>query len=661
MAAMNANLALAGVGLAASSGFLSVVFAPRRPLLATWLNVGAMLASAACGMTAAVRALFGWGDAFSSRAWSVPGGSLDIRLDAIASVFLIQVLLIGTLGSIYAIGYWPYGKHSESVARLRIFYGLMVAGMSLLVIAKNAVLFLVGWETMALAAFFAVTAEDRDAQVRECGLVYLVATRLGTLALFAMFALLHVATGSFELPTGTLSVSSPLGSVIFCLGLFGFGLKAGVMPLHVWLPGAHANAPTHVSALMSGVLIKMGIYGLIRTCSFFATVPLWWGIALFALGALSALLGVAFALGQHDLKRLLAYHSVENVGIIVMGLGVAMIGRATGRADIVALGLSGAVLHTFNHGLFKALLFFGAGSVISSVGTRDIDQMGALARRLPFTALSFLIGAVAICGLPPLNGFVSELLVYMAMLRGGVMGDGAIATLLMLGVPLLAMVGALAVACFCKAHGVVFLGEPRTPACSSAQESPRSMLYPMAVLAVLCVAIGTMPLAVVGILERTVSAWLPESVPVSLMRLVPLGHLTSANAALVVGIALFILLFRRLTPSSQPASMPTWDCGYVAPTPRMQYTASSMAEWLVGLFSFFLRPRVHTVALVEEFPKSRRFATHVPEVVLDLAVLPALRWLVSTARWFRWIQPGRTHLYIVYILFALVSMLFIWR
>src|ERR1019366_3529425 len=271
------------------------------------------------------------------------------------------------------------------------------------------VLFLVGWETMALAAFFCITTEDRDEAVRQTGYVYLVATRIGTLLLFAMFAVLHAASGTWDFAAPGASIAPSSATAIFVLALLGFGLKAGLMPLHVWLPGAHANAPSHVSALMSGVLIKTGIYGIARVCSFFDHPPVGWGVALLVAGAVSGVLGVAFAVGQHDLKRLLAYHSVENIGIITMGLGVAVLGRAVGSAPLVALGLAGALLHIWNHALFKALLFLSAGPVLHATGTREMDQLGGLAKRMPRTAFAFLLGAVAICGLPPLNGFVSEL------------------------------------------------------------------------------------------------------------------------------------------------------------------------------------------------------------------------------------------------------------
>lgn len=620
-----------------------------------------MLAGAVCGIIASVRAALGIGSVAWGHAWAVPGGALDIRIDPVAGIFLTQVFLIGALGAIYGIGYWPSQKHPDCTVQLRVFYGLMVTGMALLVAANNSILFLVGWEVMALAAFLALTADDRSAATRQSGLVYLVATRFGTLALIAMFVLMRTATGSFSFSTTRLAADSPLGTAIFCLGVFGFGLKAGVMPLHLWLPGAHANAPTHVSALMSGVMIKMGIYGLIRLGSISERVPLWWGIVLFGLGAVSAVLGVAFALGQHDLKRLLAYHSVENIGIIVMSLGVAMVGRTTSHLELVALGLAGALLHTFNHGLFKALLFFCAGSVIAGTKTRELDRMGGLAKKLPFTALAFLIGATAICGLPPLNGFISELFLYMGMLKGGVQGHSPIDTLLLFGVPLLALVGALAVACFVKVYGVVFLGEPRYQHDSDPRESPVSMRLPMAVLSGGCILIGTMPLLVTRVLDRAVAAWQLGSNAAHVSSLIPFTALMRVNCALIAVSLAMAFILKQMAPRARIARALTWDCGYSAPTARMQYTASSFADGLVALFSVFLCPRGATPTLAEPFPPKSHFESHVPEVVLDLVVLPAMRWLVRAACWFRRIQAGRIHIYIIYILVALVMMLVVWH
>ncbi len=593
--------------------------------------------------------------------WAVPGGRLAVRIDALSAVFLLPLFVVAPLGSIYGLEYWAARDHAEDGRKLRLFYGLLAAGIALLLVAGNAVLFLVGWETMALAAFVCVTTEDRLEAVRRAGYVYLVATRIGTLALFAMFAILHQATGSWAFAAPASALGPQAATAVFVLALVGFGTKAGLMPLHVWLPGAHASAPSHVSALMSGVLIKTGIYGLVRVCSFFEQPPLGWGVTLLAVGAVSGVLGVAFAIGQHDLKRLLAYHSVENIGIITMGLGVAMLGRAIGSPVLVALGLAGGLLHVWNHALFKALLFLGAGSVLHATGTRELDELGGLSRRMPRTALAFLFGAVAICGLPPLNGFVSELLIYLGLLRATTTDRLLVAGAI--GTPALALIGTLAVACFVKAHGVVFLGSPRSPRGDHAHDPGAAMLAPMGVLGVACAAIGLWPSGVAPAFERAVAAFSSEVAVASgsLEDLAPLRILSVTGAALLALGAVAAALLRRSTSRARAASGPTWDCGYAAPSPRMQYTASSFAQTLVDLFAWALRPVVHPPRVGGLFPQPATFHSHVPDTVLDRAVLPLSRAGARVARWFRWVQHGNVHLYLVYVLSTLVILILVSR
>jgi hydrogenase-4 component B len=657
---MNEVLALAAISLTASSGVLAAVVGFRTRLgdkVFTWL----MLFGSTAGLVSAVRSLAGIAGTPWNRPWSVPGGVLELEVDALSALFLAQIFLIGALGAIYGFGYWRADEKPGTIGKLRAFYGLMVAGMALLVVARNSVLFLAGWEIMAIAAFFSITTDDDDLEVRQSGFVYLVATRIGTLFVFATFAVLRSATGSFSLSIANLDGTLGRAAAVFLLGLAGFGLKAGLMPLHVWLPGAHANAPSHVSALMSGVLIKMGIYGLIRVVSFFDAIPVWWGLLLFALGGVSAVLGVVFAIGQHDLKRLLAYHSVENIGIIVMGLGIALLGRATGHEPLVALGLAGALLHTWNHGLFKSLLFLSAGSVIHATHTREIDKLGGLAKRLPLSSFAFLVGAIAICGLPPLNGFVSELFVFLGMLRAGALDMGSISIAAVLGVPVLAMVGGLAALCFAKVFSVVFLGEPRSAGARAGYESPRTMVGPMLVLAGSCALIGALPPLISPVLERATSAWLGGGGAGSLRALAPLVPVGWVNALLAAFILAAAVLTQRSAAPAHAARGPTWGCGYPAPSARMQYTASSFGEWIVGMFRVVLRPRTHFSLRVDPFPASSHFESHVPEVVLDLGILPASRGLGRIALWFRWVQQGQVQLYVLYVLGALLFMLFIWR
>lgn len=648
-------LILAAMGLFGASGAPGLLL-PARSRRGQRLATSLCALGALAGLAGVSMALCAPDGATIAMPWP-PAGRSILGVDALSAFFLAPVFLVGGLGSLYGLGYWPQRKHSRNGRKLSFFWGLLILGMALLVVSRHAMAFLLGWEVMALAAFFLVATEDGRAECRQAGWIYLVATHLGTLTLFAMFALWRAASGSFDLEPAALdTMSQSVRNVLFLLALAGFGLKAGMMPLHFWLPGAHANAPSHVSAILSGVLLKMGVYGLVRMLSLFPDPPVGWGGLILLLGVVSGVLGVLFALGQHDLKRLLAYHSVENIGIILMGLGLAMLGRSTGRGEWVALGLAGCLLHVWNHALFKSLLFFCAGSVLHGAGVREIDRLGGLAKSMPWTAGLFLLGAVAICGLPPLNGFVSEFLVYAGLLRGVIAqgGDGAG---LVLAVPGLAMIGALAVACFVKVYGAVFLGSPRTRAAALAQEAPLSMLGPMGVLAACCALIGLAPLLAAPALNAAVACWargLPLQPP-AVENLAPLGVLGGVSLALACATAAVGL--GAALRGRRKYKVGTWDCGYARPTERMQYSASSFAQMLVRMFRWFLRPRLHVPRLEEPFPGPSSMHGHVDDAVMDGMLLPAARLL---ARWFHWahrFQQGLTQHYVLYVLAALLVML----
>ena len=653
---MSAALVLVGITLCGLSG-LPGLFLYRARGSGERIFAALMTAGAGLGGAGALRALSVPDEASLRRSWQVPLGAFDVRLDPIAVLFLLQVLAIGALGALYGLGYWRQIDHPENGRKLRLFYGLLVAAMGVLVVARNGVLFLAGWEVMALCAFVVVTTEDHAPVVREAGYVYLVATHTGTLCLFAFFGLFHATTGGLDFAPPATPIPGGRAVALFLLALAGCGLKAGVMPLHVWLPGAHANAPSHVSALMSGVLIKMGIYGLVRVCSFFPGPPVWWGGLVLGLGVVSGVLGVAFAIGQHDLKRLLAYHSVENIGIILMGLGVALIGRSIGSGPLVVLGLSGALLHVWNHGIFKALLFLAAGAVLHATRTREIDRMGGLLRKMPLTGLGFLVGAVAICGLPPLNGFVSELLVYLGLLRAAAEHAEVTWILAALAVASLALVGGLALACFAKVFGATFLGQPRT-AGPEVHEAPRAMLLPMGVLALLCLAIGVGSPALAPLLDAAARTFAPEHAHASLVTLAPLGSVTRWALGILAGLAASALLVHACTRGAPRAV--TWDCGYAGGGARIQYTASSFAQILVGLFGWALRPHGHAPKLREAFPPRARFQSHVPELVLDGVLLPACRLLSRGFERLRFLQRGRVQIYLLYVLLTLL-VLMLWR
>jgi hydrogenase-4 component B len=659
---MSEGLVLLGIIIAGASGIPALVLTSRTSMSGQWLTTLLAVFGAALGLAGA--GTF-WALDDSKPIvlpWPIFGTDLNVAMDGLSAIFLVPIFLISLLGNVYGLAYWKQTEHPENGCSLHFFYGTLTTGMAFLVIARDSILFLFGWEIMALSAFFLVATEDQKEEVREAGWIYLIATHVATLCLFAFFALLRAVSGSFALvPLDEGSLAPGTATALFMLALVGFGLKAGIMPLHVWLPGAHAMAPSHVSAMMSGVLIKMGIYGLVRVTALFPHPPLLWGGIVLALGAISGVLGVAFAIAQHDLKRLLAYHSIENIGIIIMGLGLALIGRSLGHPDWIILGLGGGLLHVWNHAFFKALLFFAAGSVIHTVHTREIDHLGGLAKAMPWTALGFLIGAVAICGLPPLNGFVSELLIYLGLFGTLARGAGPSATGAAFAAAALAMIGALAVACFVKVYGVIFLGTARSDHALHAQESPLAMLAPMGILAVCCVVIGLTPVVVAPVLAKGVSAWAPdtETTGTRLIALASLGWITAMGLILITGLlAMGTLIWLRLRYTVVKAT--TWGCGYVAPSTRMQYTSSSFAQMLVGLFDWALRPRTYVPKDLPLFPQQSSFQSAVADTVLEDAVIPVFRLGTRLFSWFRVFQQGSIQTYLLYI-FAGLIVLLLWR
>ena len=572
-----------------------------------------------------------------------------LRLDGISALFLVLLCVAGGAASIYALEYWADGDHPRSARSGRVWWSVMLLSLGIVLVASNGLHFLIAWEVFTLSAYFLITLNRQRPEVRAAGWLYLGASHAAVLALFGFFVLLAVRTGSWEL--GPMREHAELAP-LFWLALFGFGLKAGLFPLHIWLPSAHANAPSHVSAILSGVTIKMGIYGLVRF-SGWLPVPVAAGPVVAALGVVSAVLGVAFALGQHDLKRLLAYHSVENVGIILIGLGFALMAVEQGGAAWGALALAGGLLHVWNHGLFKALLFLGAGSVLHATGTREMSRLGGLWRRMPWTAGLFALGAAAISGLPPLNGFVSEWLVYLGLFDATI-SRGPSAWAAIPAVMLLGITGALALACFVKVCGVVFLGAPRSSAAGRAHECGLPMRGSMLVLAGGCLAIGFAPLVFWPAVARAVAAWHPawagSESPVPLLTLGMANIVLAVMAAAAGG-----LLWRRVRLQGLKRAL-TWDCGYVVPTPRMQYTAGSFAGVVTEWFAFILRTERHEHRPVNVLPASAAFAEHTPETVLERVVEPAGRFVMRVARLARRFQHGRVQSYVLYVLIGLATL-----
>jgi len=652
------GLVLGAIAVLAVSG-LPGWFCPKKSLLGQRLAAGLMTAGSALGLAGIALGLAGGGTTAWRQPWVLPWGEFRVALDPLSAVFLGVVFVIPALGSIYGLGYWKQTEHPEGGRKLLLFWGLLAAGMALVTIARDGVLFLVAWEVMALAAYFAATVDEDNPEVRRAGWIYLIATHTGTLCLFAMFALWRQATGAFTLvPAPALPAAA--GSALFLLALVGFGFKAGFMPLHVWLPGAHANAPSHVSAVMSGVMLKLGIYGLLRLTSLLPLPPAWWGGTLLALGAVTGLAGILFAVSQHDLKRLLAYSSIENIGIIAMGMGLAMLGRSLGRIDWVLLGLGGSLLHVWNHALFKPLLFFNSGAILHACHTRNMDALGGLGKRMPVTMLLFLAGAVAICGLPPFNGFVSEWFLYIGFFNTLSYPGSGIAAASTAAVAL-AMIGALAVACFVKAFSAIFLGLPRCADLKPGHDPARSMAGPMAVLAVACLGIGCLPGLAAPLIERAVQSWAGlANTAGSIAGLLPLqgmAWLAVALLLLAVGLAAVYVFLPR---SRKPASAKTWDCGYAQPTARMQYTSTSLGQSIVDAFAAILLPQTHRPHLRGLFPAASQFKTLVTDTVLDRVVMPLTHAAGKHVPRVKILQQGQMHWYMLYIAIVTMVLFFLW-
>jgi formate hydrogenlyase subunit 3/multisubunit Na+/H+ antiporter MnhD subunit len=525
------------------------------------------------------------------------------HVDALSAFFLVVVNLGAAAASLYGLG---YGRSEHEPGRVLPFFPAFLAGMNLVLVADDAYTFLLSWEFMSLASWALVMAHHREHENARAGYVYLLMASFGTLALLLAFALLAGPAGGYAFDAmRTASPPAGVASLAFVLALIGAGSKAGIVPLHVWLPLAHPAAPSHVSALMSGVMTKVAVYGFVRIVFELAgPASWWWSVPVLAAGAGSALLGVIYALMQHDLKRLLAYHTVENIGIIYIGLGLALGFKVFGMPAAASLALTAGLLHVFNHSLFKSLLFFGAGAVLSATGERDMERLGGLIHTMPGTAFFFLVGCVAISALPPFNGFVSEWLTFQAILLSPALPSWVLKILSPAVGAVLALSAALAAACFCKAFGITFLGRPRTEEVSRAKEADRFALAAMAILSTLCLLVGVLPGlaidALAGAAQIAVGARMPVQVSIPWLSIAPVAASRSSYNGLLV--FLFIVMSATLAASfihrfasSALRRAPAWDCGFPDPSPATQYSAVSFAQPIRRVFgsvAFVVQERI---------------------------------------------------------------------
>jgi hydrogenase-4 component B len=586
---------------------------------------------------------------------------LSFQLDALSAFFLIAIFAVSLLAAVYSFHYMDEPRRARRTASHYLFFSLLVIAMALVVTADGMIAFLISWELMTLSSFFLVIHDHEEAENRRAGYQYFVFSHVGAMFIFAAFGVIFAHTGSlgFEAAEG---LTDTVKILVFLLALIGFGSKAGIFPLHFWLPHAHPAAPTHISAVMSGVMIKTGIFGILKVIGVLQMKTALFGEILLIVGVISGVLGVVYALGQRDIKRLLAYSSVENIGIIFIGLGIGLIGVAEGHPRMAVLGFAGGLMHVLNHSFFKSLLFLGAGMVLHQTGTRTIDQLGGLFKGMRITGVTFLIGALAICGLPPLNGFVGEILIYLGSFQGVPLDSGTFA-LSLVAIIGLAVIGGLALACFTRVVGVVFQGEPRSSAAQDVREHGWAMLAPMVVLAGACAFIGVFPGMFVRLaVKATASTGLVEEV-VSVEPLLGLMTKVSLMAAIFLGGLVVVILLRlALYRGKSVTRSGTWGCGFTQPTVRMQYTGSSYAASILEFFRAFAPLHEEHRAIEGRFPEGTRYHSHIDDVAERSAGWLIVRPVMALFDRLRWIQHGDIHLYIGYILLAIVVLLiFVWR
>lgn len=601
--------------------------------------------------------------------------SISFSVDRLSAFFIFVISLISLVASVYALGYVKHFYTKYNIGTLGFFYDLFLAGMLMVVSAHNAIFFLVVWEIMSLSSFFLVIYENKEKSNLRAGYLYFIMTHIGTAFIILSFLLLYRSTGSFDFQVMKENVGaiSPLvKNLIFILALIGFGTKAGIIPVHIWLPRAHSAAPTHVSALMSGVMIKTGIYMFIRVfMDILSGIPVWWGVVVLIIGATSSLLGVLYALTEHDIKRLLAYHSIENIGIILLGLGSSLIFWAADMKSFAVLGLVAALFHTLNHAIFKALLFMGAGSVIAQTHTRNMEEYGGLIKYMPQTAFFFLVGAMAISALPPFNGFFSEWATFQSLFYGIRTLSVSVQWVFILGAASLAFTGGLAAACFVKAFGATFLARPRSEEAKHAHESSLTLRIAMAVLAMQTLVIGFFAGPITAILAKVAGGLnIFQSVEPAFASSLTDFRLQDGFASvstpfillsLVLVIFVTFFIVRILGGKRKIKIARTWDCGTTL-GPRMEITATGFSRSIITVFRGILRPTKQTeVGYIDEemkyFTKSNTVKLGITDIYVGYFYKPMQDMVAKMSAYVRKIQLGNLNVYILYIFLTLIVLL----
>ncbi len=673
------EIASAAILLLMLFAILSALLGRSQGLLVALFSLVATLASAMATAAGIMTVWNGTSEQFILLL-GLPDLPFHIRLDPLAGFFLTVIGLLSSFVSLYSAGYLKGFSGHRPVTRLVVFYCLFLAGMFMVVLADDALFFLIAWEVMAAASYFLVMFEDERAENRRAALLYLVVAHVGAIAILLSFGVMAgIATG-FESFSGytfdamrQATFPLPWATAAFLLAFFGFAAKAGMVPLHVWLPEAHPVAPSNVSALMSGVMLKTALYGIIRiTFDLLRVYPWWWGAIVLCLGIVSAVMGILYALMEKDLKRLLAYSSVENIGLILVGIGLSMVFSSFGLPILASLALTAALYHVLNHAMFKGLLFMGAGAVLHATHERNMERMGGLIHRMPWTAALFLVGCVSIAALPPFNGFVSEWLLFQAFLLSPSLPSPLMKLFMPLGAALLALTAALAAATFVKAFGVSFLGQWRGQSQHVVHEADWSMRSGMILAASACLLLGIFPTVLIDWMDvvpeklvggrlamsATASGWMWLT-PVASERASYSGVLVFAGAILVYGIVYIVLHVRP----GRIQRGPVWDCGFERLTNRMQYNATSFAMPLRRIFGFVANIK-ETVTLAPQsahaaFPKKIHYHLRIRDHFWNVLYMPIVGVSFWLARKVGRLQQGRIQSYLIYSFLTILVLLFL--
>lgn len=662
------------LALYAAGALISIILYNKHKLCNILSNLMSSIAAMA-GIWLSLQNLLGGSQkaAIGSFSMSVPNIAFTLYMDKLSAFFVLALSVLVLSVSIYSIGYVSHYYNKRGVGLFNLLYNVFIISMILVITSGNVIGFLIAWELMSLISYFLVIFEGEQAENRKAGTLYLIMTHIGTAFLIIAFMLTYKYTQSFDIGVNISAIPDNIRNAVFVLLLIGFGTKAGVIPFHIWLPHAHPAAPSNVSALMSGIMIKTAVYGILRFAFVpFAEKPMWWGAAILVVGAVSAVLGVAYAFMENNIKRLLAYSSIENIGIILIGTGISFMAYSAGNMALCGLSMTASLLHLLNHTIFKGALFMGAGSIHYATHTKDMEELGGLMKKMPYTGLLFLAAALSISAVPPFNGFVSEWLTYQSLFMSLSTNTSAVNLITMLSVAALAMAGALAAACFVKLIGIAFLGLGRSEHAEKASEVPAAMRLGQGLLTVLCIVLGVFPSLALELLDRlnlemTGTALMPKLQGGSFFVYYPVSissNSISPLAVLILGAAVAAAVFvlvRLAGRNTRERSYGTWDCGFIELNSRMQYSATGFSKPL----RIVMRPIYMPGREIKTddgpsiyYHKSIRYIVTTQSLFEKYLYAPIIRLFAKFSKKTRLlIQTGSIHAYLIYIFVTMIALL----